>query len=313
MAEFLSSDNIIVVSIGVIAGAITIFSAIFFCYRYLKKITQNTWNKKAIKKHQSVIDELNNIFKDTVHFYQVLKEEPILVDEGNYEAEELLINEALKIKGLHTDDPHAFLIPPLNLSTCPITLRYKKLPFSQVTALRERGTKPRLLTANIIAIDIDKQQIILHHRSPESHIYPDRLSIPGGGFWPPDGSGHEDGSHITRTALREFEEETKLTGEICDDTAIVLTEELETGAVQVNFLGAITKIKVNRDPSWEGNVELIHFDELYNILTTREWVPLGKSCVLVWLALGAPGAINAKFDGLTAENLYRKCISKLTP
>ena len=262
-------------------------------------------------KNNDLIGELNDVFKETVHFHQILKTAPNLVDEGDYDAEASLAGEAQEIKTeLNTDDKHAILLPPSNFFTSPITFRYKKLPFSQVIALRQRGVKPGLLTANIVAIDLSKKVIILHQRSPESHVYPNVLSIPGGGFWPSDGSVHGDGENIVNTARREFYEETKQAAKINDDTAIVVTEEIQTGAVQVNFLGAITKIEENKDTNWEGSVEFIHFDQLYNALVTREWAPLGKGCVLLWLALGAPGVKNTKFDGLTPQGLYQKYIGK---
>lgn len=267
--------------------------------------------ENEFNKNNGLIGELNDIFKDTVRFYQILKTKPNLVDEGDYDVEDSLASEAQEIKPeLSTDDKHAILVPPFNFFASPVTFHYKKTPFSQIIALRKRGIKPGLLAANIVAIDLSKKIIILHHRSPQSHVYPDVLSIPGGGFWPSDGSGHEDGENIVNTARREFYEETKQTAKINDDTAILLTEEIQTGAVQVNFLGAITEIKESNDTNWEGSVEFIHFDKLYNVLVTREWAPLGKGCVLSWLALGAPGAKNTKFDGLTSQELYQKHIGK---
>ncbi|MEK6735937.1 MAG: hypothetical protein AABY47_05165 [Pseudomonadota bacterium] len=260
---------------------------------------------------QSVISELNSLFRTSVYFHQILEKEPVLVDAGNYVADESLIREARAIQSiLHTDDPHAVLIQP-SLSASPVIFRYRRLPFSQVIALRNRGEKPNLLTANLIATDLEKQLIILHHRSPKSHLYPDMLSIPGGGFCPPDGLGRSGEMHITGTASREFNEETRLTAHIRNDTAIVLTEEPETGAVQFNFLGATTQIPDNRNSGWEGDVMVIHFNALYETLVTRKWAPLGKSCVLAWLALGAPGTENAIFDGLTADALYRKYINAM--
>jgi len=229
---------------------------------------------------QSVISELNSLFRTSIYFHQTLEKEPILVDAGNYIADESLIKEAHAIQSvLHADDLHAVVIQP-SLSANPVIFRYRRLPFSQVIALRNRGEKPNLLTANLIATDLEKQLIILHHRSPRSHLYPDMLSIPGGGFCPPDGLGRTGEMHITGTANREFNEETRLTVHIRNDIAIVLTEELETGAIQVNFLGAATQIPDNRNSGWEGDVECIHFNALYEMLVTRKWTPLGKSCVL---------------------------------
>lgn len=233
------------------------------------------------------------------------------MDAGNYIADELLIREARAIQSiLHTDDPHAVLIQP-SLSASPVIFRYRRLPFSQVIALRNRGEKPNLLTANLIATDLEKQLIILHHRSPRSHLYPGRLSIPGGGFCPPDGLGHAGEIYIAGTASREFSEETGLAAHIRNDTAMVLIEELETGTIQVNFLGATTRTPDSGNSGWEGDVECIHFNALYETLITRKWAPLGKSCVLAWLALGAPGTENAIFDGLTADALYRKYINTM--
>lgn len=261
--------------------------------------------------HQSVISELNDLFKASVRFHQILEKEPILIDTGHYAADESLIREAHAIQStLDTDDPHAVLIQP-RLSASPVIFRYWRLPFSQIVALRNRGEKPNLLTANLIAIDRAKQLIILHHRSPRSHLYPDRLSIPGGGFCPPDGLVRAGDFDIRGTADREFNEETGLTAHIRNDTAVVLTEELETGAIQVNFLGATTQVPDDKNSSREGDVVAVHFNALYETLLTRKWAPLGKSCVLAWLALGAPGTENATFSGLAADVLYRKSINAM--
>lgn len=260
-----------------------------------------------------MIKELNNYFKNEIRIHQILKQEPILVDDGFYQSHPLLKhNSKLIEKELKTNDLHGVLINDLAFSPDPTILKFKKIHFSEIVALRQLGERPHELTANVIAIDSDKKTIILHQRSIKSHLYPGTLSIVGGGFLPQDELNSNDRLSLKLTAIREFHEETQLNILTTNDTKLLLTEELTTGAIQLNYLGVTVHTDFNDAINAEGEVKFVAFNQLNALLEENnniKWAPLGKCCVLAWLALGAPGTIHEKFNGVSAVNLYRKLIS----
>lgn len=260
-----------------------------------------------------IINELNTQFAQTLIHYRFFRRQPLLIDCGKYPAEQAIVQAASIIEQrLETDETHAILAEPFDFSTDPITFRYRSTPYSHLAALRQHNRKPPQLSANIIAVDPNSRTIVLHHRSTMSHVYPDTISIPGGGFQPATDNAGGD-ADLAATALREFHEETGLTATLHAHTAILATQETSTGSVQINFLGAVTQTGTSRN-TWEGVVQLISFDALYTTLVNERWAPVGKSCLLAWLALGAPGLqatsnmsnCAATAHGMDAQALFGK-------
>lgn len=260
-----------------------------------------------------MINRLNDYFKNEIRIHQILKQEPILVDDGFYQDHPLLEHHSRLIeKELKTNDLHGVLINDLSFISDPTILKFKKIHFSEIVALRQLGERPHVLTANVIAVDSDRKTIILHQRSIKSHLYPGTLSIVGGGFWPQDELNTNDRLSLRSTAIREFHEETHLNVKITNDTKLLFTEEIATGAIQLNYLGATVHTDFNDVNNAEGEVKFVAFNQLNALLAENnniKWAPLGKCCVLAWLALGAPGISHEKFNGISAVNLYRKLIS----
>lgn len=260
-----------------------------------------------------MFDALNHHFRDQLRIYHLLKQEPILVDDGTYKCSQIVKDcSELIEKGLRTNELHGILSNKLVYNQASTKLKFKKIMFSEIMALRQLGKRPHVLTANIIAVNIDENQIILHQRSINSHLYPETLSIIGGGFCPQQETTTNDSFSLRSTALREFHEETQLDITMSSKTKLLLTEELSTGAIQVNFLGAsVINMRRKEIINEEGQVKFITFNQLGELLekcNETSWAPLGRGCVLAWLALGAPGTKEARFNGISATALYKKII-----
>ena len=260
---------------------------------------------------------LNYKFHEKITFHDLIACEPKLFSMGRYAADQKLKGTIGKDK-LITNELHAILsednfYPTSNSNE----LKYKEIWYSEIQGLRKRGVRPKVITANVLAVDSNKKGIILHRRSTKSSLYPGKLSIVGGGFLPFSIENKVKADKLLKdTAIREFNEETNMRMQIDKDTKITLTEEITSGNIQINYLGAKSEWaparmdKESIDFEFEGEPVFVSFNKLndYLNLDFDEWTPLGKSNVLAWLALGASGTGEVKFGGISAAELFREHI-----
>jgi hypothetical protein len=137
---------------------------------------------------------------------------------------------------------------------------------------------------------------------------PGSLHTIGGAYSPPHIDGHEgDRTSLRRTAVREAGEESDAAFAL-DRIPMVVFRELQTGFIQLAYLGVniSAEEKRNLKPNREGTLVYVSFDELPHVLRhERNWYPSGKAAILSWLALGAPNAgWLGSFGGLKPTKLF---------
>jgi len=184
------------------------------------------------------------------------------------------------------------------LGDTPLSLSYKFGYYSEIQPKRNSGEKPHGITANILAVLPNDRKLVLQRRSGDSDLFPFQKSIFGGGFMPGGLKGrYEDHDNIKLTAIREFHEETGFSFSIrqksMDCCPIIVTQELDTGNIQINFLGVqVDQLLEIKGSSWEGTVFFIPSDSLEKELKFNNWpnwTRLGLISIITWLHLNAPG------------------------
>ena len=226
-----------------------------------------------------------------------------------------LKNSAAKIKDQllengKPDDPHAIVSENHIYNRSNLSVSVGIMNFSEIMALRAEGQKPNILSTCSVIVCSETQEILIHHRSHDSATFPNALHVIGGSIIPPGYNTTDPDRASTLSSMqREIFEETQITVDVDDIPNIIFSEEIETGFIQVNFLGlrATKKSLARLSSNWEGDVKRVHFDNLPEILADGFWVPSGKAQILAWLALGAAnGGRRPKFNGLSSEELFNK-------
>lgn len=183
---------------------------------------------------------------------------------------------------------------------------------------RKRGN-PEILSAGAVLVCAKERKILVHKRSPRSATYPDRLHILAGAYKPlvPRGNFDSPGDResLEYTMIREvFEESSIIVRRYPIKEPVCVARELDTGFVQFVYLGVrVTASDYEKaEANSEGQVVSIAFNDLEEMLRQPEnWVPTGRAHILMWLALGAPGAgFFAKFGGKSAKALFEELTKK---
>jgi hypothetical protein len=185
---------------------------------------------------------------------------------------------------------------------------YLYCDFSIVLALRKLSKEKKniLLPLQVSACAViyceERQSLLLHQRSHNSHTYPGCFHTFGGSYIVPEKYWkhhkkitpvkiREDNDEILNTILREIYEETNiviLPKEI-ESSKKVIIQELDTGYVQYVILGInISSEKIDdqlkKTNPKEGDVVLIPFNRIQNYIENpSSWVPTGLSHILLWL------------------------------
>jgi hypothetical protein len=284
-----------------------------YCGKVGNKDIYNEAIRYIFNKEKSYI--INRIYNN-FSIYRIIKNFPILKSTGRFKIPNDLADQAkIEAKKLKTDTPHALYVSPTYLRTSPLTLYYKTLLYSELRALQNNEQSLGIITANAIIVDPDKEKIYFQHRSENVVFYPNKITIFGGGYTPYADFyiGENDGDNIKNTIYREVLEES---GFICDfdEAPMLLTKELNTKNIQINFLGAKILKKEKPSTEWEGGIIEVDYNELpyFLIKTFKDWTPLGFASILSWLAIGAPGAgDNVRFNGYSAYEFFEILIEKI--
>jgi hypothetical protein len=280
--------------------------------------------RKMLSKWQSPdqvdnwIARLNAYFDGEVKIFCQIKREPEIHMDGLFSLTEaqkaVAVGHCLRLTSLmRPNDPHAILVGEPIWQSDPVHLDAKHVDFAGVCALRDEGLKPEILSSSALIISSDSQEVILHRRAPDVATYPGSLHTLGGAFMPPNTGGVDaDRLSLTSTVQREIHEETQVSLITENFPPMMMAKELKSGFIQLVFLGfnistaAAGRLKEN----WEGNIVRVPFSKLPTILRDTTWVPTGKSHVLAWLALGAPGTKRkTKFGDLSASQLFNSVVN----
>lgn len=277
------------------------------------------WRQNGSRQAKNWLPRLNAYFDNEVFIFSQVRSEPVIRLKGRYplDANRKEVANIQRLKLLQEqrrNDPHAVLVNLPKWQHDPVYLEAQTLYFSEVRALRDSklgNLKPEILSANALFFCSETHELILHLRSTDSDTFKRirRLHTLGGAYQPPDMDGTPaDKLSLSNTARREVLEEAEA-GLVWRETPpMICLKELETGFIQLAFLGIDipSKEAVRLAGSWEGEPIRIAFNDLHRTLTTDEsWVPTGKAAVLAWLALGAPNTKGrVKFGEFTATELF---------
>lgn len=223
-------------------------------------------------------------------------------------------NAAAKLlAGLKLNAPHAIAVGGQHRhGGSPV--RYAATDFAHVTAARDAGVKPAVLSAGAIVFCPADRTVLLQHRSGEVATYPHAIHILGGNY-EPQRALHKyddiDADPLRFCALREVREESGLSGLETRRAAVLVSEELTTGFVQ--FVYAALAVRqadcgsVLNSP--EGGVRWVGLTELERLLAdahSLQVVPSGAALLLAWLGLGAPDQSGATPMGREARALFAR-------
>lgn len=257
------------------------------------------------------VRRLNDRFEGQVKVLGRLDGEPAVVIEGELgltpaqQERRRGFTAELKDKG-RPNDPHAVLSGRPLLDADPVVLSVRTTDFGGVLALRDEGERPEILSSSAVLVCEETGQLVLHRRSEAVHTFPGCIHTMGGAYMPPVGAADPDRLSLSSTVEREIHEESQLVVSAGLTTPMMLSKELDTGFIQLVFLGlTLPAAMLDRlSGNWEGSVLRVPFNDLPAVLLRDDWVPSGKAHVLGWLAAGAPGAGKKPlFGGLTAAQL----------
>lgn len=161
-------------------------------------------------------------------------------------------------------------------------LNYRCVRYSQMLALREQGEKPAVLAATALLCSTDQQQLLWQKRSASSHLFGGFLSLFGGGFNPVVSDGRGDNNDSRATAIRECREESGLNVNLPEQCLVTLTQETDTGAVQINFLGVAADFSSAVANPNEGELEVHALPALDEIANLQGFTHLALANLYCW-------------------------------
>lgn len=276
---------------------------------------QRLWDRKNFRKYSSKLKEtLSSLYpeKAKVNHYTftippVLKVGELEITSEIKEQAKIVRNEILargdriEMQAVVRDEPGKSFLTG--------TWKYDTTDYATVKTLRDSKIPVNVITSGAVVFCSATQEVFIHERN-ELDTYPFCFHIHGGAFR--SGGGADDGDQdLLATCQRELREELGVDELILQPNElppVAIAQELDTGYVQVVFLGInlnegiANKVKRIRG---EGVNLRIGFDELEGYLNEDKWVPTGKIHFLGWLGLGAPGLSPfVSFGGYKARQLF---------
>lgn len=265
---------------------------------------------------------INSKFDSEVEIYKIFEDKmpPIIIRNsfdisGILNEEDVAVeNQKLNLEG-KPNEPHLLLKEHSDLSIENIKLYVETAKFDVIRSLRKKDIKPSILSAGGVLIDPEKKLLIVHSRSLESDTYPGFYHILGGAVLGKEFEKSSTYDHkISDTVKREINEETESKIENVKLSNVkyrTYSKELKTGFIQFEYLGIVCNIASDLSDfngNWEGDIQVIKFEEIENSLINLNWVPSGKAHILVWMALGAPGS--NYFSYKKARKIFNNVIEK---
>lgn len=210
-------------------------------------------------------------------------------------------------KEMQPNDACAVITEQIDWNDEPLTIHFSPASYAEIRAKRESGNRVLVISANTLLFSEEARCLLLHRRSSKSDYFSHTIHTIGGAFMPEGLMERGDIGGLRECAEREMLEETGVAITVPLKTPMAIIDEYGIDFIEIAFLGVnISKEQLSRiRPNWEGALAKIPFDNLREILMNQaEWTPSGWSHVIMWLALGAPGAkAEITFNDLTAEQL----------
>lgn len=293
--------------------------------RFGKPLKELFFHPKRQQQAQNWAARLTSEFHGRVRVFGITPSLPTVRVEGAYELPPELRDQAdeerRRMAGTQPNDPHAILTGEPVWTDNPVVFTARTMDFADVSVLRRAGTLPPLLSADAVIFCAETQELVLHRRSDSSATFPGGLHVIGGAYIPASPGREADRHNLIDTARREAFEETRATLVWDEPPALLLSQEMETGFVQVALLGVNISARhiQTLENSTEGSITRVSFADLPHRLRDecaadahaihRGWVPSGKAHVLAWLALGAPGMKKQpRFGNLSPVALFDLCV-----
>ncbi|MBB3167167.1 NUDIX hydrolase [Simiduia aestuariiviva] len=216
-----------------------------------------------------------------MEFLSIAQQVPALVDVGDAPVSAAIKARASQLaQGLRTNEWHALVEP--DGTDVGSQIHYRVLRFAEMLALREAGQLPPVIAATTLVCDPSGMQLLMQKRSASSHLFPNYLSVLGGGFNPArDGEPH-DNDDLRTTATREAFEEAAIHLTLPIDTWVAITRETDTGAVQANFLGVRADITSARAEKAEGELQTMPVPSKDQVAHLPHHTDLAKACLYAW-------------------------------
>ncbi|GGH07173.1 hypothetical protein GCM10007420_24830 [Glycocaulis albus] len=269
-----------------------------------------------IGKTLAVKEELNQVFAGQFEMVGIRHLLPQMEHDGPLELASDLIEEAEDIRRhLARNQMHALLEKEAsNLDSDPLHLVYRHCDYAAIRALRNHGGKPPIISAGAVVTCSESRQVVLHQRSRFNvDTMKGRLHVFGGAYMYETSGLGSDAGDLSFTAAREMFEEAGVFGEPPAKWPALISWEVPSGFLQYIYLGVDVPLhQIERQHGYpEGNVILVDFDELEELLVKGKWVDSGRAAILLWLALGAPTAGQQRFGAGKARGIYRRVLRQL--
>lgn len=251
---------------------------------------------------------------------------PTLEEQGPYEIPSALLEQVEASRGYLNrlgapNDSVAVIDEPTVLEQMPHTINVKSLDYATLRVLRQtakdqKKPAPKVPSANVVLFCEDQRVLIVHRRAKGvmAGTTVDSVMHTFGGSYcskPPNSRRVHDHGDLLRTARREVLEESNLSFGLEEAPLFLQSEETDSGFVQwVLMARGISLFEfhnvVFRENDPEGVPLSVPFDSLREVLNRPAmWHQSGRTHILAWLAMGAPGARGKlSFGGLTAQELF---------
>ena len=215
-------------------------------------------------------------------FHSLAQHSPLLKNAGPMPLSETtkLLSKQLA-NSLRQDEWHALV--HMDRSDVDRHMTYQTLRYSDMLALRQLKEMPCGLSATALIVSLDGQRLLWQKRAESSHLFPGFLSLLGGGFNPRMGDDLGDDDDPRNTAVREVWEEAGVQLQLPINSLVSVTQETNTGAVQINFLGVVADFSQARAEESEGLLVEMPVPRLSDVATLPGFTDLAKANVLAWL------------------------------
>lgn len=219
-------------------------------------------------------------------FLSIAQHSPTLINNGFLTLSKQTCELAKGIRhSLKKDEWHALV--DIQKSPLDRSLHYRVVRYSEMLALRQQGKFPTGLSATVLPYSQASQSLLWQKRSATSHLFPGRLSLLGGGFNPNVDGDSGDDNDPRNTAQRECLEESALNFYLPEDTLVTITQEVDSGAIQINFLGVPASFKNAVADEEEGSLVERDIPLVAQISTLENFTALAKANLRAWLEFTA--------------------------
>lgn len=316
--EFLDSSFFKILS--AIAVIITVVSSLAFLSGKFREKIRVIYKRLTYSRYrEKVIADINELdFVKSELIIRSFNKGATLFNEGDFlpipvEIEEESIHLAKELERKGRDNELIAVVHSDPIWNSPkVVVRFKKMKYTTAKAFHSAGETKKIISANCLVFCQEAKCLVVHDRSKECTDFEGTLHTIGGGLQPVGYKEQRDHT-FAYAAEREFLEETRTSVSIPPNTEFFLIDEFGINFIQGVFLGvSIPSWQLEKmEPTWEGNYVPIDFDSLEERLLTRRWTPSGWVHVMLWLALGCPGA-NEKltFKRKSSKNLYKHVLKK---